>query len=35
MQRRREEVEKFIKANKLNLDEKYDFARIVEYYNSL
>ncbi|MCU0383307.1 MAG: hypothetical protein MUF68_04500 [Cyclobacteriaceae bacterium] len=35
MQRRREEVEKFIKVNKLNLDEKYDFARIVEYYNSL
>lgn len=35
MQRRREEVEKFIKTNKLNLDDKYDFARIVQYYNSL
>jgi hypothetical protein len=35
MQRRKEEVEKFMKANKLNLEEKYDFARIVEYYNTL
>ena len=30
-----EEVEKFVKKNRLRYDEKYDIARIVEYYNSL
>lgn len=30
-----DEVEKYIKANKLRYDDKYDFARIVAYYNSL
>jgi hypothetical protein len=30
-----EEVEKFIKSNRLNVDEKYDFTRIITYYNSL
>jgi hypothetical protein len=27
-------VEKYIKTNRLNLDSKYEFAQIVEYYNS-
>lgn len=35
MDKKSEEVEKYIKANKLKYDEKYDFARIVAYYNSL
>lgn len=29
------EVEKYIKANRLDFDDKYDVARIVAYYNSL
>lgn len=28
-------VEKYIKANRLDFEEKYDMARIVAYYNSL
>jgi hypothetical protein len=28
-------VEKYIKANRLNYDDKYDFAKIITYYNSL
>jgi hypothetical protein len=28
-------VEQYIKANNLDFDDKYDFARIVAYYNSL
>lgn len=28
-------VEKYIKTNRLNFDDKYDVARIVAYYNSL
>jgi hypothetical protein len=28
-------VEKFIRANHLKIEEKYDFSRIVAYYNSL
>lgn len=28
-------VEKYMKANKLNVDNKYQFAQIVDYYNSL
>lgn len=28
-------VEKFIKANRLKVDDKQDFTRIIEYYNSL
>jgi hypothetical protein len=28
-------VEKYIKANRLDFDDKYDLARIVSYYNSL
>jgi hypothetical protein len=35
MNKKSEEVEKYIKANKLRFDDKYDFARIVAYYNSL
>ncbi|WP_276374705.1 hypothetical protein [Chryseolinea sp. H1M3-3] len=35
MNKKSEEVEKYIKSNKLKYDEKYDFARIVAYYNSL
>jgi hypothetical protein len=30
-----DDVEKFIKSNRLRFDEKYDFARIIDYYNSL
>lgn len=28
-------VEKYIKANRLNYDDKYDLAKIITYYNSL
>ncbi|HOX83690.1 MAG TPA: hypothetical protein PLJ60_03955 [Chryseolinea sp.] len=35
MGKKAEAVEDFIKANRLKLDEKYDFAQIVKYYNSL
>ena len=35
MNKKSDEVEKYIKANKLKFDDKYDFARIVAYYNSL
>jgi hypothetical protein len=35
MNKKSEEVEKYIKANKLRYDDKYDFAKIVAYYNSL
>lgn len=35
MDKKSEEVEKYIKANKLRYDDKYDFAKIVAYYNSL
>jgi hypothetical protein len=35
MNKKSEEVEKYIKTNKLRYDDKYDFARIVAYYNSL
>lgn len=30
-----EMVEKYIKVNKLELDDKYEFAQIIAYYNSL
>jgi hypothetical protein len=30
-----DKVEKFMRANRLRVDEKYDLARIIEYYNSL
>jgi hypothetical protein len=35
MNNKSDEVEKYIKANKLRFDDKYDFTRIVAYYNSL
>jgi hypothetical protein len=35
MNKKADEVEKYIKTNKLRYDDKYDFARIVAYYNSL
>ncbi len=35
MNKKSDEVERYIKANKLKFDDKYDFARIVAYYNSL
>lgn len=35
MNKKSEEVEKYIKANKLRYDDKYDFAKIIAYYNSL
>jgi hypothetical protein len=30
-----DKVEKFIRTNRLRVDEKYDLARIIAYYNSL
>lgn len=30
-----EEVEKFARQNRLNLDKKYELSRVVEYYNAL
>ena len=35
MGKKSKEVEKYIKANKLRYEDKYDFARIVAYYNSI
>jgi hypothetical protein len=35
MGKKSKEVEKYIKENRLRLEEKYDFARIVAYYNSI
>jgi hypothetical protein len=35
MDDRKKEIQKFVRANKLNYDNKYDVARIVKYYNSL
>jgi hypothetical protein len=35
MGKKSEDVEKYIKANRLKYDDKYDFARIVAYYNSI
>jgi hypothetical protein len=35
MGKKSDEVEKYIKANRLKYDDKYDFARIVAYYNSI
>ncbi len=30
-----DEVERFAKSNRLDLDEKYELTRVIEYYNSL
>jgi hypothetical protein len=30
-----DEIEKFAKQNRLNLDDKYELSRVIEYYNSL
>jgi len=35
MEKRAGEVEDYIKTNRLDFDNKYDLARIIEYYNSL
>jgi hypothetical protein len=35
MGQKSDDVEKYIKANRLKYDDKYDFARIVAYYNSI
>jgi len=35
MGKKSDDVEKYIKANKLKYEDKYDFARIVAYYNSI
>jgi hypothetical protein len=35
MGRNADAVEKYIKTNRLRFDEKYDFVKIVAYYNSL
>ncbi len=32
---KKEEVQKFAKANKLNFNNKYDVVRLIDYYNSL
>jgi hypothetical protein len=29
------DVEKYMKTNRLKIDDKYDFARIIAYYNSI
>lgn len=35
MGKKSEDVEKYIRSNRLRFDDKQDFTRIVEYYNSL
>jgi len=35
MTTRKDEVQKFAKANRLDFDEKYDLSRIIAYYNSM
>ena len=35
MTKREEEVKRFIKSNKIDLDYKYEMARVFNYYNSL
>lgn len=35
MRGKEEDVEKYVKANRLDLDEKYELAKAVNYYNSL
>ncbi len=35
MRNKMDEVEKYAKANKLSLDDKYELSRVIEYYNSL
>ncbi len=35
MGKKSEDVEKYIKSNRLKVDDKYDFAKIIAYYNSL
>jgi hypothetical protein len=35
MGKKADDVDKFIKANRLDFENKYDFARIIDYYNSL
>ncbi len=35
MGKKSDDVEKYIRTNRLRYDDKYDFARIVAYYNSI
>lgn len=35
MGKKSDDVEKYIRTNRLKYDDKYDFARIVAYYNSI
>lgn len=35
MSDRKDEVQKFVKSNRLSFDEKYDLSRIIAYYNTL
>jgi hypothetical protein len=35
MQNKKSEVEKYAKANRLSMDEKYDLVSVIDYYNSL
>jgi hypothetical protein len=35
MGRKADEVEKYMKSNRLNIEDRHDFTRVIEYYNSL
>jgi len=35
MKGKEDEVQKYVKANHLNLDDKYELATALNYYNSL
>lgn len=35
MGKKSEDIEKYIKSNRLKYEDKYDFAQIIAYYNSL
>jgi hypothetical protein len=35
MEKKEDEVKRFMKVNRLDLDRKYDLARVFDYYNSL
>jgi hypothetical protein len=35
MRSKESQVQKFVKSNRLDLDEKYELAKVVNYYNSL
>jgi hypothetical protein len=35
MRGKENEVQRFVKTNRLDLDEKYELAKAINYYNSL